>query len=51
MAQLGEGSVRERFAALGATPVRSTPEQAQAFVRAELEKWQQVVTAAKIEKQ
>jgi tripartite-type tricarboxylate transporter receptor subunit TctC len=51
VAQLQESSIKERFAALGATPVGSTPEQAQAFVRAELEKWQKVVTAAKIEKQ
>ncbi len=51
VAQLQEASVKERFAALGATPVGSTPEQAQAFVRAELDKWQKVVTAAKIEKQ
>lgn len=50
-AQLGEASVKERFAALGATPVGSKPEAAQEFVRAELDKWQKVVTAAKIEKQ
>lgn len=50
-AQLKVDSVRERFAALGATPVGSTPEQAQAFVRAELAKWQEVVTQAGIEKQ
>lgn len=50
-AQLKVDSVRERFTTLGATPVGSTPEQAQAFVRAELAKWQEVVTQAGIEKQ
>jgi tripartite-type tricarboxylate transporter receptor subunit TctC len=50
-AQLKEESVKERMAALGATPVGSTPEEAQNFVRAELAKWQQVVTQAGIQKQ
>jgi tripartite-type tricarboxylate transporter receptor subunit TctC len=50
-AQLQQESVKERLAALGATPVGSTPEQAQSFVRAELVKWQEVVTQAGIEKQ
>lgn len=50
-AQLQQVSVRERMAALGATPVGSGPEAAQGFVRAEVEKWQAVVTQAGIEKQ
>ncbi|WBV44951.1 tripartite tricarboxylate transporter substrate binding protein [Pseudoroseomonas cervicalis] len=50
-AQLQQASVRERMAALGATPVGSGPEAAQSFVRAEVEKWQAVVTQAGIEKQ
>ena len=41
----------ERMAALGATPVGTTPEAAQDFVRAEVAKWQAVVTQAGIEKQ
>jgi tripartite-type tricarboxylate transporter receptor subunit TctC len=44
-------SVKERLAALGATPVGSKPEEAQSFVRAELAKWQAVVTQAGIQKQ
>ncbi|MFC3124471.1 tripartite tricarboxylate transporter substrate binding protein [Pseudoroseomonas globiformis] len=50
-AQLQVDSVKERFAALGATPVGSRPDAAQGFVREELVKWQKVVTDAKIEKQ
>jgi tripartite-type tricarboxylate transporter receptor subunit TctC len=51
VAQLQEGSIKERMAALGATPVGTTPEAAQDFVRAEVAKWQAVVTQAGIEKQ
>lgn len=50
-AQLQVASVKERLEALGATPVGSTPEQAQSFVRDEVTKWQAVVTQAGIEKQ
>ncbi len=50
-AQLQVASVKDRLQALGATPVGTTPEQAQAFVRAEVAKWQTVVTEAGIEKQ
>jgi len=51
VAQLKQPSVLERMAALGATPVGTTPEAAQDFVRAEVAKWQAVVTQAGIEKQ
>ena len=51
VAQLQQDSIKERMAALGATPVGTTPEEAQAFVRAEVVKWQAVVTQAGIEKQ
>ena len=51
VAQLQQDSIKERMAALGATPVGTTPEEAQAFVRAEVAKWQAVVTQAGIEKQ
>jgi tripartite-type tricarboxylate transporter receptor subunit TctC len=50
-AQLKVASIQERMAALGATPVGSNPEESQAFVRAEVAKWQAVVTQAGIEKQ
>ncbi|MDQ1077800.1 tripartite tricarboxylate transporter substrate binding protein [Pseudoroseomonas cervicalis] len=50
-AQLRQASVQERMAALGATPVGTGPEAAQGFVRAEVEKWQAVVTQAGIQKQ
>ncbi|MDB5368996.1 MAG: hypothetical protein JWP20_554 [Roseomonas sp.] len=51
VAQLKTESIKERLAALGATPVGSTPEAAQDFVRAEVVKWQAVVTQAGIQKQ
>jgi tripartite-type tricarboxylate transporter receptor subunit TctC len=51
IAQLQVPSIQERMAALGATPVGSKPEDAQTFVRAEVAKWQAVVTQAGIEKQ
>ncbi|MCQ4160798.1 tripartite tricarboxylate transporter substrate binding protein [Roseomonas sp. GC11] len=50
-AQLREASVQERMAALGAVPMGSGPEAAQAFVRDEVAKWQAVVTQAGIQKQ
>ena len=38
--------VREKFAAQGADPVGSSPEQFRAYVRAEIDKWAQVVRAS-----
>jgi tripartite-type tricarboxylate transporter receptor subunit TctC len=38
--------VREKFAAQGAEPVGSSPEQFRAYVRAEIDKWAQVVRAS-----
>jgi tripartite-type tricarboxylate transporter receptor subunit TctC len=43
--------MRERFAGLGAEVVASSPEEAQAFVRAEIAKWSEVAQRAGIEKQ
>jgi tripartite-type tricarboxylate transporter receptor subunit TctC len=40
--------VRERFATLGLTPRPSTPEQADAFIRAEMGRYAEVVRAANI---
>jgi tripartite-type tricarboxylate transporter receptor subunit TctC len=40
--------VRERFATLGLTPRSSTPEQADGFIRAEMERYAEVVRAANI---
>jgi len=40
--------VNERYAALGAEPVASTPEQFAALVRKETAKWADVVKRAKI---
>jgi tripartite-type tricarboxylate transporter receptor subunit TctC len=40
--------VRERLANEGAEPVGSTPEEYDAFIRSEIEKWMQVVTKAGI---
>ena len=39
-------AVRERYAALGAEPVGSTPEECAAFIRAEIDKWAKVVKAS-----
>jgi tripartite-type tricarboxylate transporter receptor subunit TctC len=39
----------ERYAALGADPVTSTPEEFTAFIRHEHLKWAKVVKVAKIE--
>lgn len=38
--------VKERMAAIGLTPVGTTPEQFDAFIRAEIPKWAQVVKAS-----
>jgi tripartite-type tricarboxylate transporter receptor subunit TctC len=38
--------VRERFAAQGADPVGSTPEQFRAYIRAEIDKWERVAKAS-----
>jgi tripartite-type tricarboxylate transporter receptor subunit TctC len=51
IAQLQVPSVRERMALLGATIVGMGPEASQEFVRAEVVKWQAVVTQAGIAKQ
>ena len=48
---LGEPRVRERFTADGAEIVGSTPEEFDAFVRAETAKWGKVVKAAEIKLQ
>lgn len=40
--------VRERLTAIGAEPGGNTPEEFQAFIRAEVEKWSKVVKAANI---
>lgn len=40
-----------RLAALGAEVIASPPEEAQNFIRAEVEKWSRVAASAKIEKQ
>lgn len=45
---LAQPDVRERLAALGLEPVGSTPEQFDAFVRAEIAKWAKVVKANNI---
>ncbi|WP_235034942.1 tripartite tricarboxylate transporter substrate binding protein [Roseomonas sp. 18066] len=50
-AQLQVPAMRERLVSLGATPVGTTPETAQTFVRDEVAKWQAVVTQAGIQKQ
>jgi len=39
-------AVKERFASLGTEPVGSSPEEAGAFLRAEIEKWTRVVKAS-----
>lgn len=45
---LAEPDVRERFRALGATPVGSSPAELATHVRAELARWGRVIKAAKI---
>jgi len=45
---LAEPDLRERFRALGATPVGSTPAELGAHVRAELARWTHVIKTAKI---
>ena len=45
---LAQPDVRERLAGLGLEPVGSTPEQFDAFVRAEIAKWAKVVKANNI---
>ena len=48
---LRDPRTRERFAALGAEVVASTPGEAQGFLRSEVEKWSAVAASARIEKQ
>ncbi|HTP97186.1 MAG TPA: tripartite tricarboxylate transporter substrate-binding protein [Burkholderiales bacterium] len=43
---LGDAAIRERLATIGATPMPMTPEQAQAFVRAEKEALGKIVRTA-----
>ncbi len=45
---LGTAEVQEKFAVQGAEPVGGSPEQFRAYVRAEIDKWAQVVRAAGI---
>jgi tripartite-type tricarboxylate transporter receptor subunit TctC len=45
---MGDTDLRERFRALGATPVGSTPAELGAHVRAELARWTHVIKTAKI---
>ena len=45
---MGDSDLRERFRALGATPVGSTPDELGAHVRAELARWTHVIKTAKI---
>ena len=40
--------IKERFAAMGAEPAGSTPEEFSAFVKAEVKKWSKVIKDAKI---
>jgi tripartite-type tricarboxylate transporter receptor subunit TctC len=48
---LGFADVRERIAALSSTPVGSTPAEAAAFLKAELQRWSDVVRSAGIKAQ
>jgi tripartite-type tricarboxylate transporter receptor subunit TctC len=43
---LATSEVREKFAAQAAEPVGSTPEQFRAYIKAEIDKWAQVVKAS-----
>jgi tripartite-type tricarboxylate transporter receptor subunit TctC len=45
---LMQADVKERFAKLGAEPVGSTPEEFDAFIKAEIAKWGKVVKEARI---
>jgi len=45
---LGEPQMKQRFSADGAEPVGSTPEEFQAYIRAETQKWTQVIKSAGI---
>jgi tripartite-type tricarboxylate transporter receptor subunit TctC len=45
---LGMPDVRERYIALGLTPLSSTPQEYAAFLREEVARWRKVVTAAKL---
>lgn len=48
VAALGAPQMREQLLALGATPVGTSPQELQAFVRAEIERWTRVVKQANI---
>jgi len=45
---LGQGDVKERFAALGFQPVVNTPEDYAAYIRMEIPKWGKVIKTASI---
>ncbi len=49
VAVLKTPDVRERFTALGAEPVGSTPAEFEAFIRAEIGKWETVIRGAGIQ--
>ena len=48
LSALSQPDVKERLAALGVEPVASSPEECDAFVRAEMAKWSKVIKAAGI---
>jgi len=41
--------VRERFTSLGAEPIGSTPDQFEAFIKAEIVKWETVIRGARLQ--
>jgi tripartite-type tricarboxylate transporter receptor subunit TctC len=45
---IGRAAVKERMAALGLEPVADTPEQFAAWIKSEIEKWGNVIRAAKL---
>lgn len=47
-ATLADGSVREKLAAAGITPIASTPAEFSAFMTSEATKWEELIKAAKI---
>ena len=49
MRQLKLPETRERYTALGADVLTSTPEEFDAFIRAEITKWAKVIKAAGIQ--
>jgi tripartite-type tricarboxylate transporter receptor subunit TctC len=51
VAALNTGEVKERLAKLGASPIGSSPQQFDAKIRAEFEKWGPIIKAAGIRAQ